>query len=653
MEVNHPFESIKSGYPTTTFISKWVLRLLMFFFFSGSLLCQDVTALKALIQNNTPDSIKLDTYIKLAKLYRYQNPDSAQYFARTALDLATKAKNDLQQINANLHLGVLAKNKLEYNEAIAFYSQGLVIAKTTSNNKKQASLLNNMGNVYHRVNNLDSALLCYQQSLEIKKYIGDQIGIVKSYNNLGNFFASQTQDSLSKNYYLEGLNLMQALEDVALEAKLKLNLGNAYFQLSSLDSAKLFYQDALTFYKENGPPVYTAFCLHNLGNIYYELDQMDKALGLYQESLALPGVNIDGLQKAKTLNNIGNIHKSNAQFKKAETTYLEALAIADENEFQDLQRLLNYQLSENYEAQNQFSKALFFHKQYKSLHDTIFNAAQEKAVFDIQTKYETAEKEKEIIYQQAENQKKQQQLRAVIGAAIFLVLLLLLAGYAYAQKRRDNIKLADQKAVISKREQEKAMLLRELHHRVKNNLQLVSSLLNIQANKLENRAAAQAVKEDQSRVEAMALIHRDLYLNEHQTTINLKKYLDNVLDNLSRTFKVENLSIQKELQEIELDADVAIPLGLILNELITNSLKHAFSNIDNPTLFVIAEKNAANELYVEIKDNGSPVESAGNKAPSFGLELVKSLARQLKATLTIDHSNGYLHALQIPLKAPK
>ena len=125
---------------------------------------------------------------------------------------------------------------------------------------------------------------------------------------------------------------------------------------------------------------------------------------------------------------------------------------------------------------------------------------------------------------------------------------------------------------------EKEVLLKEVHHRVKNNMQVISSLLNLQASRIEDPAVKEALRDSQSRVRAMAIIHESLYQSDDMSEINLKPYLRKLAANLFRTYNTSsaNITLKMDAEDVFLDIDQAIPCGLVLNELLSNSLKYAF-----------------------------------------------------------------------------
>jgi len=166
-------------------------------------------------------------------------------------------------------------------------------------------------------------------------------------------------------------------------------------------------------------------------------------------------------------------------------------------------------------------------------------------------------------------------------------------------------KVRAQKAVIAKALSEKDLLLREIHHRVKNNLQLVSSLLTLQGRSIDDEMAQQAIREGQSRVRSMALIHQDLYNKENLMDIGVKQYVEKLTQELFDTYRVDKnrIILQMDVQDMELDVDTLVPLGLIINELITNSLKYAFPEGRKGNLLLSLSKTEG-LLYLRVSDDG-------------------------------------------------
>jgi PAS domain S-box-containing protein len=193
---------------------------------------------------------------------------------------------------------------------------------------------------------------------------------------------------------------------------------------------------------------------------------------------------------------------------------------------------------------------------------------------------------------------------------------------------------------------EKEALLREIHHRVKNNLQIISSLLNLQAGHISDEYHRNIFKESQNRIRSMVLVHEKLYQSMDLTRVQTQTYLESLLHHLFQSYGVKAGSIKLELetQNILLNVDTAIPCGLIINELVSNSLKYAFkiSRDRMPMIRVTLSKNKNSLMQLCVSDNGIGIPDTINTATSstLGLQLVHALVEQLHGTITIDRSEG-------------
>ncbi len=202
--------------------------------------------------------------------------------------------------------------------------------------------------------------------------------------------------------------------------------------------------------------------------------------------------------------------------------------------------------------------------------------------------------------------------------------------------------------------QEKEVLLHEIHHRVKNNLQVVSSLLKLQADYFQDETIKTALEESQNRIYSMSAIHETLYQSERLSEINLRSYLKKITDNLYATFTSESnrhIELSVDAEEIEMHIEHASPLGLIVNELVTNSFKYAFENHTSGKIQVIGKAVAADELEITIRDNGKglPADLDWKNTSSMGLKLVVLLAEsQLDGS--IEKSSGAGAAFTIRFK---
>jgi two-component sensor histidine kinase len=203
-----------------------------------------------------------------------------------------------------------------------------------------------------------------------------------------------------------------------------------------------------------------------------------------------------------------------------------------------------------------------------------------------------------------------------------------------------NIIKENEKKALNERE----ILLKEIHHRVKNNLQVISSLLNLQIGSITDGSTKAVVLESQTRVKTMAIIHQLLYESDKYTSINFSKYLGQLMFSLHSSYENpgKNISYHISADDTRLEIDKAIPLGLITNELVTNAYKYAFTGISEGKIEIIAGKHADMEFSLTIRDTGPGLPNGFNMnaTETLGLKLVRLLTEQIDGTIEYSGNNG-------------
>lgn len=306
--------------------------------------------------------------------------------------------------------------------------------------------------------------------------------------------------------------------------------------------------------------------------------------------------------------------------------------------------------------QGNYQSAIAHYQQYKALNDSIFNTTKSNQIASIQIQYDTKKKEQDNALLRRKNQVQQASIRekdfqrnvTFVGAAMLMFLL----GLSYNQyriKQRSNARLQVKQDEITRRNiqqqhllEEKEWLLKEIHHRVKNNLQTVMSLLESQSAYLKNDALA-AIKDSQHRVQAMSLIHQKLYLSDNVTTINMQIYIQELVSYLQDSFDTrQRIRVQLDLDPIDLDIAHAIPLGLILNEAITNSIKYAFpAGMKGVITLTITQLSDAHYRFT-VADNGVglPAFFEDRKTTSLGIKLMHGLSNEIGGRLVVSSEKG-------------
>lgn len=198
--------------------------------------------------------------------------------------------------------------------------------------------------------------------------------------------------------------------------------------------------------------------------------------------------------------------------------------------------------------------------------------------------------------------------------------------------KTQNAELIAQNEAILIRDKEKTVLLKEVHHRVKNNLQVIVSLMRLQMHDMQNSDSAKMFKETVNRVLTMAMIHEKVYQTDDFSRIDLENYFHDLSKDIIHSYRTQNeVNFNYQFDLKSLDLELIVPLALIFNELFTNSLKHAFSSIKNPEISLFIGKNELGKNILIYEDNG--VWKEQKTEGTFGLELIHSLSEQLDAEM--------------------
>jgi two-component sensor histidine kinase len=306
------------------------------------------------------------------------------------------------------------------------------------------------------------------------------------------------------------------------------------------------------------------------------------------------------------------------------------------------------------------TSAVRHYKRYAQLLDSNFRVSKVRQAEELQVMYETEEKENQIALLNQEAKLKQANLKqaqlvknltiaGIIGALIIAALLY----------RQNRVKQKNNTLITHKNEQlqhlltEKEWLLKEIHHRVKNNLQIVMSLLNSQSAYIDNEPALTAIHDSQHRVHAMSLIHQKLYGSENLSAIDMSVYIREMVTYLADSFGTgQRIRFEYNIEPLELDVSQAVPLGLILNEAITNSIKYAFPDGKNGIINVSLINTSDHQCTLIIADNGigMPPLSTDKKPGSLGMSLMAGLSEDLDGKFSIENNKGTIIKLSFVLE---
>ncbi|HOM38703.1 MAG TPA: transporter substrate-binding domain-containing protein [Spirochaetota bacterium] len=242
---------------------------------------------------------------------------------------------------------------------------------------------------------------------------------------------------------------------------------------------------------------------------------------------------------------------------------------------------------------------------------------------------------------------------------VLLVILIILSHViwfiirSYLKKiiREKTLELEIKNRELEKMIKEKDILIKEIHHRVKNNLQNIISFIFLQRSIIEDEKSRMYFSELQSRIHAIALVHNKLYAFDLLTEINIKDFVVDLIKSLNRIFEIENkcLTTYLDIDDITLNLDQSVPFGLFLNEVITNSYKHGFKGLENPKLSIFIKKSPEDIITVIVKDNGKGFDKDKIDKYSIGMDIIKELAKQLRGDLEFYNEDGAVVKLRFKL----
>lgn len=460
--------------------------------------------------------------------------------------------------------------------------------------------------------------------MDMKKTIdnSDLFGLAEYNNNVGRYLLLDKSSSVAlsnfkkaKGYvdvYLNDVTQVKTEKELKnakfLKGKIEGNIGKSYLQLKQFEEALPYLENSIDLIEENNISLYSEDIIENslaLADCHLQLENFQKAKDILNERLR--PVKIEHIIKKNRL--LAAYYDKIEDYKSASFYLKKNVRIADSINANDTS-LKKQQLSTvaKYEIENS------------------------KRMIDAQ--------KMEMERARNEMQAKDEQINLVFISLIFTLLGFAGLVYAYLKSIKNQRLIAEQKHIIENSLVEKDSLLKEIHHRVKNNLQMVSSLLSLQTKNTRSKAAIEALEEGKSRVKAMALIHQKLYQNDDLSVIEMQGYIESLVNSVQSVFKKggHNINITIDAEGVELDIDRAIPFGLILNELVSNTFKYAFPEDDeNGKIYIHLRKNG-DQGFFEYTDNGVGLseDSEERVNSSMGVRLMKRLVNQLQSTLNID-----------------
>jgi len=590
--------------------------------------------IERLLKAEKTDTIKLKLLADLVNLAFDENLNEALAYAKQGVYLAEKISDRKWQPVFYEMQGKMHSFLLQFDSAKLFLNKAIAGYTAINNKKDQAHAAFQLAWVLKRYGEKEKAMEADIGALRLMEELSDTRGIATAYERISDGLTRQGRMTEAVDYAKRSIDLCEKNNFTNELVYAWFNSGNVYIAMDSNKRSFEYYNKAVeTGRSLKFDPVFLIHFIVGRGNSLKRLKRYPEALADYNYAYAA-AKKINYVNAiAVTIANLGEVNILTGNYKEALEYQLETVRL-QERDGNVANLTENYEhVSTIYEKLGNYPQALEYQKKARKMRDRVASVQSDTAMSRLLTQYQTEKKEATIAAQQNEisQQKKVQWLST--GVAVLLAAFLVLGYRSLRNRSKSNRLLATKNA-------ENELLLKEIHHRVKNNLEIVSSLLALQSAQIDDPNTKEAMLAGQNRVHSIGIVHQKLYQGENLGAIEMKDYFVNLSESILDSFGAEGrVDVEFAMEKLNVDIDTAVPLGLIVNELLTNTLKYAFPNNQNGAVRIKLEKQTGGILHLEVSDNGVG-KSGVVHGTGFGGQLVSLLTRQLNGSMKEENNNG-------------
>lgn len=608
------------------------------------------------IKNAKHDTIKARLYNELAWEIKFSNPKQSVEYAEKAIQMAYRFRL-LEQLSngykAKAHGYLIQKM---FIEGLQFYDSSIYYAKACKNNYLITVALNKKAGAMGDFGNFDEAILLYTEGLEYAlKSNNNKLKSALS-NNLADAYQNVNRNTeLTQKYFLMAIDYALKNNDIGGASLSSANLAKEYSLQKQFEKAKTELLRTLKLINQYQFRDYLFGATHDvISNVYEDVNELKLAQQYaklsYQilDSLKMPDNLLRPLLVLSSVElKLGNINEA-----KQLTNQMLKLSVERKAKvfIKESYRLL----SEIANSEQQYQKALDYFKLYKSWNDSVFAAERGRniAALEFKANLEKKEIETQLALKTKENINKKLSSdvlglkKGILLSLIGLLLVGIIVFFLYQSnknKQQFNIELIEKNKIVEQQTKDKEVLIQEIHHRVKNNLTMLQSLLYLQSKTSAHSQVKSVLAESQTRILSMALVHQHLYENDREGTLNLVEFLNSLLNEISSTFlnqSHQSISFKATGTCDDIGIKLAVPLGLIVNELITNSLKYAFNEIEKGEIHIDVSQTKS-QINIRYSDNGPGLKQAFDlENNGFGFKIINLLIKQINATIEYQSIEG-------------
>ncbi|MBE9461434.1 histidine kinase dimerization/phosphoacceptor domain -containing protein [Dyadobacter subterraneus] len=639
------------------------------------------------------------SYLQLSRILpKKKEREKGRVYLYKAIQVFSRAKAFYMLGESYFTLaGFYSLSENEIKEKIKFMQQSLHNFRLAGNREKEGHVLKELGDLYFIQGNTGQALATLKHSLKIFQSIKYK-RLMGVYDLLGRVYSDLGDPWEGIKYGLLALATAKQVGDTSIQQCTIYNrIGMTYFDLGDFENAHQYYKYALTIaekYKD-ADAIYEvasnqAFALNGLNRPVESLALLNKIEKKYTAAGVDGRVMIDHAiistlrqlkQNAKAeiycdeLLNIAShltsreelhnkiysivipFYLATQDYSKAEK-YLplhKELAGRSQNRKNQYANFLWQSRLDS--ARRNYVSAMGNYEHYSALKDSVFNETKIREIGQLEVIYDIEKKDENIGMLTKQSQLQAGMLRqaslvqkiTLVSIAMLLIILSLLYN-SYRLNQKINLNMQVQQEEINRKNIslsrlviEKEWLIKEIHHRVKNNLHMVAGLLDSQSEFLKTDEARMAITDSQHRIQSMSMIHQKLYQTENMSTIDISAYVHEMVAYLKDSFDSRQpIIFNIQVERVEMNISYSIPLGLILNEAITNAIKYAFPGDRSGIITIVLEQTVPENFILSISDNGIGISNDFDiqKNNTFGLALIQGLCDDIGGKLEINSHGG-------------
>lgn len=596
------------------------------------------------------DTLLLQSYLFLSQsAIKENNYKNAETYAKKSIKSIDSIKYEKSFVKGLIQLGRVYDHFKDYERAINTYKRGLNYSNITSS--LNGTILLNIGVTYSRMEDYDNAVKYYllgaEDSDKSKNYDDKSYALYQ----LGYLYLNLEQFKKAEEYFLKSLSDTLKMKNISRAYFNFRPLGVTYSRWGKYEKAINFNRKALHYYRKNGAKLYEFDVLNNTAIIYARLKKHDTAIVYANMALEI-AYEINHKQAiVGSKHTLATAYIESGNFTTGEKYLFEIVKDSSDTKlFSNFEKaIINEHLSLIYEHKGEDKKALKYLKRYIEINEKLLKDQRDSNIADLETKYQTQKKEKELAQQKIATQEQELLTQKANTRNLFLAIGLLALGICAFFVWRRYKSEARAKQIISKQKRQIEKLQKEFHHRLKNDFRSINSYIGLVQRQFSDATFRERLNELRNRVTSMFKVHEILLQEDDITQVKAHPYLLELTQNVEDKYSNENIKVICNVDKTEtIMADKAIPFGIVLNEFVTNSYKYAFDEQGGE--INIDFNSDTDNHYLTLKDNGKGLPNDFNieNLSSLGMSIIPMFANLHDGSYQLDGTNGVSLTLILP-----